>query len=245
MGLLIYNHPIGRKNTTYIPLIVLANWVVICYRSHLFKGTRFSLHWKPEPILQVPGLPSLAWPCAKYQVGWLSGIRRTQPLMDGLMAERCSSWIVVERLNSSSRIFFQWSSCRVRFLSDADVFFPPFFFWRSHQKFQRHNFFSIRMSSRLAPKPSWNIHEAYVASIFSSLNLPSSPHKKTCMFYSLALRIMRSQVTGGDWRSKRTLRHTDSKPSFWRVQSLILETWRNSLWPFLQEISNRTYWTDP
>ena len=24
----IYNHPIGRKNATYIPLIVLANWVV-------------------------------------------------------------------------------------------------------------------------------------------------------------------------------------------------------------------------
>ncbi len=27
--------PIGRKNTTYIPLIVLAFWGVICYRSHL------------------------------------------------------------------------------------------------------------------------------------------------------------------------------------------------------------------
>ena len=31
----IVHPPIGSKNTTYIPLIVLAFWGVICYRSHL------------------------------------------------------------------------------------------------------------------------------------------------------------------------------------------------------------------
>ena len=29
--------PIWRKNATYIPLIVLANWVIIWYRSHLLR----------------------------------------------------------------------------------------------------------------------------------------------------------------------------------------------------------------
>ena len=33
----IVHPPIGRKNTTYIPLIVLAFWGVICYRSHLLQ----------------------------------------------------------------------------------------------------------------------------------------------------------------------------------------------------------------
>ena len=33
----IVHPPIGRKNTTYIPLIVLAFWGVICYRSHLLR----------------------------------------------------------------------------------------------------------------------------------------------------------------------------------------------------------------
>ena len=32
--------------TTYIPGIVLANWAIICYRSHIIKGTRFhSIDW--------------------------------------------------------------------------------------------------------------------------------------------------------------------------------------------------------
>ena len=34
---MIYNQPIGRFFTTYIPLIVLANWGIIRYRSHLLR----------------------------------------------------------------------------------------------------------------------------------------------------------------------------------------------------------------
>ncbi len=39
----IFYPPIGRKNTTYIPLIVLAFWGVICYLPP-FTGTRNN-HW--------------------------------------------------------------------------------------------------------------------------------------------------------------------------------------------------------
>ena len=37
--LVIYNHPIGRKHTTYIPLIYIANWMIIWYLPPI-KGTR-------------------------------------------------------------------------------------------------------------------------------------------------------------------------------------------------------------
>ena len=34
----IYNHPIRQYiPLIYLPLIVLANWVIICYRSHLLR----------------------------------------------------------------------------------------------------------------------------------------------------------------------------------------------------------------
>ena len=47
-----YNPPIGRKNTTYIPLIVLAFWGVICYLPP-FRGTRYN-HWSEQEIVKVP-----------------------------------------------------------------------------------------------------------------------------------------------------------------------------------------------
>ena len=36
---MIYNHPIRQYNIPliYLPLIVLANWVIICYRFHLLR----------------------------------------------------------------------------------------------------------------------------------------------------------------------------------------------------------------
>ena len=41
MGSVAYNPPIGGKNTTYIPLIVLAEpGGPICYRSHLCSGNQ-------------------------------------------------------------------------------------------------------------------------------------------------------------------------------------------------------------
>ena len=39
----IVHPPIGRINTTYIPLIVLAFWGVICYRSHLLREPEKSI----------------------------------------------------------------------------------------------------------------------------------------------------------------------------------------------------------
>ena len=36
--------------TPYIPLIVLANWVIICYRSHLFSGNNRNSYWNPLPV---------------------------------------------------------------------------------------------------------------------------------------------------------------------------------------------------
>ncbi len=45
----IVHPPISRKNTTYIPLIVLAFWRVICYLPS-FRGTRNN-HWTPEDML--------------------------------------------------------------------------------------------------------------------------------------------------------------------------------------------------
>ena len=44
----IVHPPIGRKNTTYIPLIVLAFWGVICYLPP-FTGT-WKIHWSGTGI---------------------------------------------------------------------------------------------------------------------------------------------------------------------------------------------------
>ena len=55
-----YNHPTGSIFATYIPLIFLANWVIICYRSHLVRepgisispsrGTGGGLFWENRPV---------------------------------------------------------------------------------------------------------------------------------------------------------------------------------------------------
>ena len=55
-----YNHPIGSIFATYIPLIFLANWVIICYRSRLVRepgisispsrGTGGGLFWENCPV---------------------------------------------------------------------------------------------------------------------------------------------------------------------------------------------------
>ena len=92
----IFTPPIGRKNTTYIPLIVLANWVIIWYRSHLlrepgnsiekiggnftffklFWGIMKSLRYETMAIL-VGGLCSLLYEtkkCLRKWTEWLLSI---------------------------------------------------------------------------------------------------------------------------------------------------------------------------
>ena len=54
-----YNHPIGRKNATYIPLIVLAFWEVICYLPPI-KGTR-KLHWAKFQLRTLPSCQNCWW----------------------------------------------------------------------------------------------------------------------------------------------------------------------------------------
>ena len=57
----IVHPPIGRKNTTYIPLIVLAFWGVICYRSHLLGEPETTIEWRctlPKNYPKDPQGPS-------------------------------------------------------------------------------------------------------------------------------------------------------------------------------------------
>ena len=53
VGSVAYNPPIGRKNTTYILLVVLAFvWGVICYRSHLLGEPETTI--EQDPSFEVP-----------------------------------------------------------------------------------------------------------------------------------------------------------------------------------------------
>ena len=58
------NPPIGRKNTTYIPLIVLANWVIIWYRSHLLREPGFT------PLIEEPDFLFVAFGSKKPDRWW-------------------------------------------------------------------------------------------------------------------------------------------------------------------------------
>ena len=65
----IYNHPIGSIYHLYIPLIVLANWVIICYRSHLLREPGFT------PSRWTPWIPEVrcgdwAAPSRRLHVAW-------------------------------------------------------------------------------------------------------------------------------------------------------------------------------
>ena len=51
-----YNHRIGSKNTTYIPLMVLAYWVIIYHRSHLSREP-FETAIEPWRITKVSRRP--------------------------------------------------------------------------------------------------------------------------------------------------------------------------------------------
>ena len=44
----IFYPPIGRKNTTYIPLIVLAFWGTICYQTHLLREPETTIEFCPN-----------------------------------------------------------------------------------------------------------------------------------------------------------------------------------------------------
>ena len=50
----IFHHPIGRqKKNTYMPLIVLANWAIIYYRSHLFNWKKWVVLLMEEILHQL------------------------------------------------------------------------------------------------------------------------------------------------------------------------------------------------
>ena len=62
MGSVPYNPPIGRKNTTYIPLIVLANWVIISHQTHLLRepvGNSKAVVFSSEALEAVQKNPRL------------------------------------------------------------------------------------------------------------------------------------------------------------------------------------------
>ena len=50
-----YNPPIGNMFATYIPLIVLAFWGIICYRSHLLREPETTIEYR-LPISPKRGL---------------------------------------------------------------------------------------------------------------------------------------------------------------------------------------------
>ena len=95
-----YNHPIGRKNATYIPLIVLANGVIICYLP-LFLGNQKQPSTSPESSVpedlvklrrEAPLPPEVMEPLAAFRGDVRWHFEATERLEQKLAGAKGGGW---------------------------------------------------------------------------------------------------------------------------------------------------------